>query len=772
MRRTSFLNEKKKNVAATRLKTNNKDENSFQYDELNSEINRLLRSINMNFDFKNFRKAKLQPLEIVNYIFYKNVLILQYFSQLKKIIFNKEALILKALERNVPNKGLDNLFAFWSTKVRENLTNFFVAQKLLVLIDEIDQKMVSIESKKKVIEEQKKSAKTKDTNPIPNQYKPIIKEKIPNQYKPIIKEKDKDKKQYDFKDLKKDTNRNKNFSHNSYYNRRVGKNAFGYNKKDEKEKEKEIEKEKEKEKKSPEKSNINKKDYNTNVTNLDHYPFNVQQEKLGENILEITKKNKNIISFIDIDVFLQRIAQEKKIYDDTNDNDTLLNGFCIQHPNFIPTNTLISKIIGCFNYYYKEYLNEESDKNKMKYQMGNKRKTEYRPRYKHVENKVIINNSSKKIPFCLIDLMILFVDLHEKYSKDVLTKEIVEKIEKFYKTIGDIEVVKSKYKDDIDYSNKVINRVRNNSILRRTKTNKKMVYDEIFAAKSLLENKIRDENTPIAFFNILEYNSNDIAKELTRISYNILSKIQPKEFFKGVFTKNNKNVTSPNITAITKRFNQLSFWLIEEILSYDYPNDRAQIIEKFIDIGKELIDLNNFNDGMCIISGLGQMIINNLKQSWKNVSKKSNNVFQNLKNILNFQDNYKVIRDRIDDCLQNNIPYIPFLGPYNKRICFLEEYGPYVQNNTLINVDKIVLVQQILDQFFKFRTKQYNLMNSNNKEFIIFQCLDPAPEEELEKLASLLEPNFTLKDKKEHEKRVTNTEKNMKTNYEKNDYIL
>ena len=76
MRRTSFLGDKKKNIAAARLKTNNKDENSFQYDELNSEINRLLRSINMNFDFKNFRKAKLQPLEIVNYIFYKNVLIL------------------------------------------------------------------------------------------------------------------------------------------------------------------------------------------------------------------------------------------------------------------------------------------------------------------------------------------------------------------------------------------------------------------------------------------------------------------------------------------------------------------------------------------------------------------------------------------------------------------------------------------------------------------------------------------------------------------------
>ena len=404
--------------------------------------------------------------------------------------------------------------------------------------------------------------------------------------------------------------------------------------------------------------------------------------------------------------------------------------------------------------------------------MGSKRRTEYRPRYKHVENKVIINNISKKIPFCLIDLMILFVDLHEKYSKEALTKEIIDKIEKFYNNLLDINEVKNKYKEDIEFSKNILNGISKTAILHRTKTNKKVLFGSIFAEKSLLENKIRDPNEPLSFFSIFDYSSCDIAKELTRISYSILTEIKPKEFFKGVFTKKNKNVTSPNITEITNRFNQLSFWLIEEILSYDYPSDRAKVIEKFIDIGKELINLNNFNDAMSMVSGLGQMIVNNLTQSWKYVSKQSNAVFEKLKNILNFQDNYKNIRDKIDECLQNNIPYIPFLGPYNKRICFLEEYGPYVKNDSLINVDKIVLVQQILDQFFKFRTKQYNMLNSNNKEFIILQCLDPLQEEELDKLSSFLEPNFTMKDGKYNKKRVTNTEKKFKQNYENKENLI
>jgi son of sevenless-like protein len=214
-------------------------------------------------------------------------------------------------------------------------------------------------------------------------------------------------------------------------------------------------------------------------------------------------------------------------------------------------------------------------------------------------------------------------------------------------------------------------------------------------------------------FNILEFESYEIAKELTRISEHIISKIEPKEFFKGVFTKKNKEVTSPNITEITNRFNKLSFWVIEEILSYDYAKDRAEVIEKFIDISKELINLNNFNDSMSVVSALGQIIVTDLVKTWKFVSKESNTVLQNLKNFLNFQDNYKNIRDSIDECLQNNEPYIPFMGPYNKRICFLEEYGPYVKDNYLINVDKIVLVQQILDQIYKCKLKNYNLVRSN-----------------------------------------------------------
>jgi hypothetical protein len=681
--------------------------------------------------------------------------------------------------------GINNLLNFWSEKIRENLTNFFIDQKLLVLIDEIDQKITRVESKKESIakENQKqrekmkkqRNASTKERNYIPHPYKPVIKDKEEN---------------------KKDIIETKNNKNDNIYPRRNERKKTGdtgnnrYTRKTDNE---------EKRSKSPDEIDLNKNKENlATKNNLQNNYFNFQEEKLGENILEISKKNQNIISYIDIDLFLQRIAEEKKIYDDMNDNDLLLTGFCIQHPIFIPTNILINKIISCFNYFYSRYLNEDNEKDILNHQnkdenknvreknsqtYNSRRTMGYRNRYKQIKEArkpekekfgyLINNKNKKKLPFNLIDLLILFIDLHEKYSKEIFTNELIEKIDNFYITILNIYDIKKKYKEDIDYSSQILKGVKNRATLRRIKTQgTKLEYKKIFSNENLLSNIIRDPNKPLSFFNLLDYDSREIANELTRITYYIFSQIQPKEFFKGVFTKKNKNVTSPHIVEISDRFNQLSFWVIEEILSYDYGNDRAEIIEKFIDIANELNNLNNFSDCMSIVISLGQMIVTGLLKTWKYVSKESNLVLQNLKKIVNFADNYKSMRDRIEECIQNNIPYIPFLGPYNKRICFLEEYGPYVNENSLINVDKIVLVQQILDQFYKYRTKKYDILRSPKNEFIIFQFLDPAAEEELEKLSSFIEPNFTLSEKRSHEKRATNTEIHFKENYENKDDII
>ena len=70
MRRASLVMEKKKNKTSVSLKTSQrqKDENIPKYNELNQDINKLIRTINMQFDFKNFKKEKLISLKEVSIV--------------------------------------------------------------------------------------------------------------------------------------------------------------------------------------------------------------------------------------------------------------------------------------------------------------------------------------------------------------------------------------------------------------------------------------------------------------------------------------------------------------------------------------------------------------------------------------------------------------------------------------------------------------------------------------------------------------------------------
>ena len=79
MKKSSFKTWGKRIITLSRLKVSKKDGDTQKYEDLNSEINLLVRTINLNYNVKDFKKNNIQSLEIVNYIFYKNIF-LNYHS--------------------------------------------------------------------------------------------------------------------------------------------------------------------------------------------------------------------------------------------------------------------------------------------------------------------------------------------------------------------------------------------------------------------------------------------------------------------------------------------------------------------------------------------------------------------------------------------------------------------------------------------------------------------------------------------------------------------
>lgn len=285
------------------------------------------------------------------------------------------------------------------------------------------------------------------------------------------------------------------------------------------------------------------------------------------------------------------------------------------------------------------------------------------------------------------------------------------------------------------------------------------------------KNEKEDKEKPYEF-NLSKYKTQDIAIELTRISYALYSKIKIKEFLKAVFNGKEKYKLSPHICQIINRFNALSYWVIEEILAYDHSEKRAEMIVKFIRICSALKKIGNFDDCLSIITGLNNFNINKLQKTWSHIPPSEMTKYRGLRKFLSFDDNYKNMRTEISKRIEEKSFFIPYLGYFTKRLIYLEELGPYIKKNTsLINIEKIVEVYKVLKYFYELKNVKKCLYNihdeSIKKELALLQCLDPSNEDFLTDITNCLEPKFILSNKKTNLKRRTRTDINFLSNINK-----
>ena len=650
---------------------------------------------------------------------------------MKELIINKDDVIKESIEKGINSPGVEELHSFWSQKVAPNLPKFSLNINLMQYINEIGKRVQAIESKL--------------------QKKGVVNDKR----KKMMNLHNDGKTKTAYKKAATTSSANSQF----LFNTPLVTDAF---------------------------KNVIKEDKdnkNTILDSLNNAVFSYKKEELNKNVISAERAKKTIVAYMDLDVLLQRIAMEEPVFHDEEMNDFLLEGICLQHINFITSEILVSKIISCFKFNYDRYLktekkgeDEEDDNSKraanFTISFSNYKKKDHRRVFINSKNVVgdlnktveTFQDTENRIPYGLVNLIIILIKTCKKYSINEIKPELANKLIELIDFSLGIYEIKNIYESDLIKSKALLKEISKNSSEPKASITK-IPFEQIFNPKDTSE----------GFFDIFNYSPKDIAIELTRVSYILFSKIRPKEFFKGLFTKKDKEKTSPNICILVNRFNTISFWVIEEVLSYDYSSDRAKVIEKFINIANELKNLNNFNDCMSISSALGQMIMTKLTKTWKKVSSKEIAILHKIKRLLNFQDNYKSIREEIARCLKDEKPFIPFLGYYTKRICFIEESGKYVKDKTaLVNVDKIAQVEQILNEFYQMDKIEYKLdiKDEIKNKLTILQCLQPLSEEELENKGGLIEPNFLLNNKKvRKKKRITNTEIKFKENYKKNNII-
>ena len=437
--------------------------------------------------------------------------------------------------------------------------------------------------------------------------------------------------------------------------------------------------------------------------------FFIENEKELNNLNYYSKKNKCKISYITLNLFIKKLCTENL----KNDYPILYKSFINQYQEFYSIPALIEKIIEAINYYIKK-INIEV------------------PEPISLLNK-IISNQFKKI---------------EDNS------ELIEKLKTLYAEFKDISWINESLKKEIENVNFILSSSNNDNEfdLEHTRlllTDRKK--SKAISIRSRTKAKVLNNKTiyKYPYFYIFDFSDEEIARNLTLISYKMLSCININELWNNNFSKDDKYLKAPNVMKLIDRFNKLMLFIIEDISSYETNKARAKLITKWANIAKRCKDLHNYNDLLIINQCFNHYLLRKMISAWKKLSKSTISLIDELNKFCTNQQCYINIRREIVGC--KHIAYIPYLGILLKEIDdienkykYMEKFGEY----NCINCVKIQKIYWVVNKFFEFKNFSFTFTQINDLN--ILNQLNPRTKEEIECMINNNEKNTsTFKEIKE-----------------------
>ncbi|XP_047447204.1 ral guanine nucleotide dissociation stimulator-like isoform X8 [Mugil cephalus] len=151
-------------------------------------------------------------------------------------------------------------------------------------------------------------------------------------------------------------------------------------------------------------------------------------------------------------------------------------------------------------------------------------------------------------------------------------------------------------------------------------------------------------------FSFLSFDPIMVAEQFTLMDADLFKKVVPYHCLGGIWSqrdKKGKEHLAPTIRATVAQFNSVTNCVITTCLSNPTlkPNQRARLVERWIDVARECRILKNFSSLRAILSALQCNAIHRLKRTWEEVSRESFRTFRELSEIFSDDNNYSLSRE-------------------------------------------------------------------------------------------------------------------------------
>ena len=183
---------------------------------------------------------------------------------------------------------------------------------------------------------------------------------------------------------------------------------------------------------------------------------------------------------------------------------------------------------------------------------------------------------------------------------------------------------------------------------------------------------------------IVEFAAEYIGNLLNYTVIDIINSISISEFINCSWMKDHvKHQKAPNILKAIEFYNFLSGRFATEILICKGENQRAEAIDKVIDIASRALELHNYELCSAIVSSLNSHPISRLKKTWAAIPCEKMAIFKVLEESFSPVSNYLQYRTKLTHLIEEKVTFIPILSVMLRDIASIDVLPNHLSQDRL-----------------------------------------------------------------------------------------